>query len=455
VGHARSAIAFDVVRRYLAWSGLEVTFVRNITDIDDKIIRKAAERGVSPEQHARELTAEYQKQMLAVGNLPPDAEPRVTESIDDIIALIERLVAAGKAYAAGGDVYYSVESFADYGKLSGQSIEDLRAGARVEIGEEKRNPLDFALWKAAKPGEPRWPSPWGEGRPGWHIECSAMILRVLGERFDIHGGGKDLVFPHHENEIAQSQGALGPGSFARYWMHNGFVNFNDEKMSKSLGNVFLVSDMLQRYDGESIRLFMVQTHYRSPINFEVVEKDGKPQFPGLDEAERRLDYFYSTLARIDDAGVGAPAPGEVIPEAEKLIPGVHAAMEDDFNTAVALAELGEAARAANKLLDDPRAVAKDVRRRSLARLGADLRAAGVGALGLLGQNPRDFLHARRARIAAVRGLDVARVEARLAERDAARKQREFTRADAIRAELRELGVEIMDTPRGADWRLND
>jgi len=455
VGHARSAIAFDVVRRYLAWTGLEVTFVRNVTDIDDKIIRKAAERGVPPEQHAREFTEEYQKQMLAVGNLPPDKEPRVTESIADIIGLIEQLIAAGKAYPAGGDVYYSVESFADYGALSGQSIDDLRAGARVEVDEDKRNPLDFALWKGAKPGEPKWASPWGEGRPGWHIECSAMILRVLGERFDIHGGGKDLVFPHHENEIAQSQGALGSGSFARYWMHNGFVNFNDEKMSKSVGNVFLVSDMVQRYDGESIRLFMVQTHYRSPINFEVIEKDGKPQFPGLDEAERRLDYFYSTLARIDDAAPGDAGAGAVIPEAEKLIPGVHAAMEDDFNTAVAIAELGEAARAANKLLDDPKAVAKDVRRRSLARLGSDLRAAAMGALGLLGQSPREFLHGRRARLAAVRGVDVAKVDARIAERDAARKERDFARADALRAELRELGVEIMDTPRGADWRLND
>ena len=280
-----------------------------------------------------------------------------------------------------------------------------------------------------------------------HVPESALVdlrNRVLATRW-----------PDKETVSDQSQGVLGPGSFARYWMHNGFVNFNDEKMSKSVGNVFLVSDMVQRYDGESIRLFMVQTHYRSPINFEVIEKDGKPQFPGLDEAERRLDYFYSTLARIDDAAPGDAGAGAVIPEAEKLIPGVHAAMEDDFNTAVAIAELGEAARAANKLLDDPKAVAKDVRRRSLARLGSDLRAAAMGALGLLGQSPREFLHGRRARLAAVRGVDVAKVDARIAERDAARKERDFARADALRAELRELGVEIMDTPRGADWRLND
>jgi cysteinyl-tRNA synthetase len=283
-----------------------------------------------------------------------------------------------------------------------------------------------------------------------------MILRTLGERFDIHGGGKDLVFPHHENEIAQSVGALGEGSFARYWMHNGFVNFNDEKMSKSLGNVFLVSDMVQRYDGETIRLYMIQNHYRSPINFEVLEKDGRPVFPGLDEAERRLDYFYTTLSRLDDAaGAAAPDDGAVIPEAQKLIPAIHAAMEDDFNTAVAVAELGEAARAANKLLDDPKSAPKDVRRRSLARLRRDLRDAACGALGLLCQDPRAFLHARRARLAALRGIDPAEIDAQLVEREAARKAKDFARADAIRASLRERGVEIMDTPRGAEWRVDE
>ncbi len=454
VGHARSMIAFDVVRRYLSWAGFEVTFIRNITDIDDKIIRKAAERGVPPAQHAREYADEYRAQMLGVGNLAPSVEPLVTESIADIIGIIERLIERGKAYASGGDVYYAVDSFPAYGALSGQSIDELRAGARIDVAEQKRNPLDFALWKAAKPGEPWWESPWGRGRPGWHIECSAMILRTVGEKLDIHAGGKDLVFPHHENEIAQSQGALGADSFARYWMHNGFVNFNDEKMSKSVGNVFLVSDMRQRYDGETIRLFMVQTHYRSPINFDVVEKDDRVVFPGLDEAERRLDYFYTTLQRLDDAGA-ALEDGPVIPEAERLIPAIHAAMEDDFNSAVAIAELGEAARAANKLLDDPKSAAKDVRRRSLARLRRDLRDAAGGALGLLTQEPRDFLHARRARLARARGLDVAAVETRLGEREAARRAKDFAQADAIRTELRERGIEVMDTPRGAEWRIND
>jgi cysteinyl-tRNA synthetase len=457
IGHARSAIAFDVVRRTLAWSALEVTFVRNITDIDDKIIRKAQERGVSTEAHAAEFAEEYTRQMLGVGNLPPSAEPRVTGTIPEIVAFIERLVAAGKAYPAQGDVYYSVDSFPGYGALSGQSIDELRAGARVEVGEHKQNPLDFALWKAAKPGEPWWDSPWGRGRPGWHIECSAMILTTCGVSLDIHGGGKDLVFPHHENEIAQSVGALGPGSFARHWMHNGFVNLNDEKMSKSVGNVFLVSDMRKRYDGEAIRFFMVSTHYRSPINFEVVERDGQAIFPGLDEAERRLDYFYSTLARLDDflGDKREVEPGPVVPEIERLVGAVREAMTDDFNSSVALAELGEAARAANKLLDDAKAAAKDVRRRSLARAARDLRDAARGPLGLLEQEPRAFLHARRARLAQARGLDAAAVESRLAERAAARQAKDFARADALRGELRELGVEIMDTPRGAEWRIND
>jgi len=457
VGHARSAIAFDVVRRFLRWSGLDVTFVRNVTDIDDKIIRKANERGIPAAEHAREFAEIYRRDMLSVGNLPPDVEPHVTRTIPEIVAFIERLVAKGKAYAAGGDVYYSVESFPDYGALSGQPIDELRAGARIEVDEEKRNPLDFALWKAAKPGEPKWPSPWGEGRPGWHIECSAMILATVGEHLDIHGGGKDLIFPHHENEIAQSVGALGPGSFARHWMHNGFVNLNDEKMSKSVGNVFLVSDMTRHYDGESIRLYMLQTHYRSPINFEVIETDGRVAFPNLDEAERRLDYFYSTLARIDDF-LGEKKDveaGAVVPEAERLVPAVRAAMEDDFNTAVAIAELGEAARAANKLLDDPKAAAKDVRRRSLARFARDLRDAGEGALGLLAREPRAFLHARRARLAAERGIDSAAVEARLRDRDAARKAKDFARADELRGELRARGIEVMDTPRGAEWRIAD
>jgi cysteinyl-tRNA synthetase len=285
-----------------------------------------------------------------------------------------------------------------------------------------------------------------------------MALRTLGVTFDIHGGGKDLIFPHHENEIAQSVGALGPGTFARYWMHNGLINLKGEKMSKSLGNVFLVSELMRRFDGESIRHYCLSTHYRSPIDFEFDEvAPGTVTFPGLDDAERRLEYFYATLLRIDDflgdradadAGAGALAPG-----ADGVVAAVRAAMDDDFNSAVALAALGEAAKVANKLLDDPKSAPKDVRRRSIARLGADLREAAGRPLGLLERAPRTFLHGRRARLAAARAIDEGAVSARLLERDAARRAKDFTRADAIRDELRALGVDIMDTPRGAEWRI--
>jgi cysteinyl-tRNA synthetase len=458
IGHARSELAFDVIRRYLEWDGWAVTHVRNITDVEDKIIRRANEEGVTAREISERYAAQYREAMALVGVKRPDIEPLVTQTMPEIIALIERLIAGGKAYESAGDVYYSVAAFADYGKLSGQSIDDLQSGARVEPGEQKRNPLDFALWKAAKPGEPSWPSPWGEGRPGWHIECSAMALTHLGESFDLHGGGKDLVFPHHENEIAQSQGALGPGTFSKYWLHNGFLNLSGEKMSKSLGNVLGVAEMCKLFDGESVRFYMVSHHYRMPIQFEVADRaSGGPSFPGIDDADKRLDYFYTTLARLDDflGDKTAVEAGEVIPEAAALVDKVHEAMGDDFNTAVAVAEIGEAMRAANKLLDDPKGTPKDVRRRSLARLSRDLREVARGALGVLAKEPRDFLHARRARLSAQRGIDPTEVAARLADRDAARKAKDFARADELRTELRGRGIEVMDTPRGADWRIVD
>jgi cysteinyl-tRNA synthetase len=456
IGHGRSAIAFDVVRRYLQWTGITVQFVRNVTDIDDKIIARAAERGEDPKALAERYADEYNRAMAALNVLPPTVEPRVTQHIPQIISLIEKLIAKGKAYASGGDVYFSVASFPPYGKLKGQSIDELQAGARVEVGEKKMDPLDFALWKAEKPGEPSWESPWGKGRPGWHIECSAMVIEHMGDRFDIHGGGMDLIFPHHENEIAQSQAACGDGTFARYWMHNGFVNFGGEKMSKSLGNVFLIADLATRFDGESLRFYLAQHHYRSPINFEVAETSAGPVFPSLEEAERRLDYFYTTLARLDD-DLGANTAienGPVVPEADRLIPAFREGMDDDFNTTVAFRELGEAATTANRLLDDPKAAVKDVRRRSLQRLARDLRSAG-GALGFFERPPSQFLHARRTRLAAQRGIVPADVDARLVEREQARKAKDFARADAIRAELREKGIVVMDTPRGADWRINE
>jgi cysteinyl-tRNA synthetase len=457
IGHAYSAICFDVIRRSLRWLGYQVLFVRNVTDVDDKIIDRANQRGEDPFELSARYGDEYNRDMARFGVLPPDVEPRVSTHIPDIIALIERLIERGRAYQAAGDVYFSVESLPEYGQRSGQSIKDLQAGARVEVDERKRAPADFALWKGAKPGEPSWESPWGPGRPGWHIECSAMTLRHLGETFDIHAGGKDLVFPHHENEIAQSQGAYGTGTFARYWLHNGFLNFGGEKMSKSLGNVFGCGQIAEAAGPEALRFFAVSHHYRSPVNFEVAEgAGGKAVFRDLEAADRRLDYFYSTLRRIDEflsAGKDA-GPGEVAPEAEVLVPAAREALADDFNTPVVLAALGEAARVANKLLDDAKAAPKPVRRRSLARIAGDVRDVG-GAVGILESDPTEFLAARRERLARAGGIDAAEVEALLTERSAARAAKDFARADSIRDQLKRLGVEVLDTPQGADWRVLD
>ncbi len=456
IGHLYSAICFDMIRRSLMWLGFEVTFVRNVTDVEDKIIKRAAENGEEPSDLATRYANEYNADMVRFGVLLPDIEPWVSGHIPDIVSLIEQIVANGAGYAVDGDVYFSVEDFPAYGRLSGQSIEELRAGARVEVDDRKRSPGDFALWKAAKPGEPWWDSPWGRGRPGWHIECSAMSLRHLGRVFDIHGGGKDLIFPHHENEIAQSQAALGSDSFARYWMHNGFLEFRGEKMSKSLGNVFGCDQIAAAVAPEALRFFFFQHHYRSPIRFEVKTVDGEVEFTDLEAAERRLDYFYSTLRRLDDflATGKDPGPGELVAEAERLVPAVREALSDDFNTPQVLAALGEAAKAANKLLDEPKSAPKPVRRRSLARLAEDLRGVAT-ALGLLTEDPVEFQTQRRARLAARRGIDMARVEALLSERTEARQAKDFARADGLRDELKAMGVEVLDTPNGVDWKILD
>jgi cysteinyl-tRNA synthetase len=455
LGHARAAISFDVVRRSLAWLGFTVRFVRNVTDVDDKIIARANERGELPLALASRYADEYNRDMGRLGVLAPDVEPRVSDHIVEIIALVDTLVTADRAYVVDGDVYYAVDRFPDYGRLSGQSVDDLRAGARVEIDERKRSPVDFALWKAAKPGEPSWDSPWGPGRPGWHIECSAMAARHLGESFDLHGGGKDLVFPHHENEIAQSQGAFGAGSFAQHWMHNGFVNLSGEKMSKSLGNFFTVAQVLEHYDPEAVRWFLLSHHYRSPINLEVIERDGAPAFPDLEQAERRLDYFYTTLRRLDDllATVKDDGTGAMIDGADTLALAARKALADDFNTPVVVAALGEAAKTANKLLDEPKGAAKDVRRRSLRRLAAELRDVGQNALGILASAPPRFLAARRDRLATRHGIDAAKVATLLADRTDARQKKNFAAADALRDQLQAMGVEVLDTPQGVDWRV--
>ncbi len=452
VGHARMMVAFDVIARHLRASGFAVTYVRNVTDVDDKIIRRAeAERRAAAEV-AREFTEKMNEDLRALGVLRADHEPNATEHIAEVVEIIGKLEARGLAYAAGGDVYYAVPGFARYGQLSKQNVDDLRSGARIEVGEQKRSPLDFALWKGAKPGEPFWPSPWGNGRPGWHIECSAMAHRYLGEPFDIHGGGADLIFPHHENEIAQSEGAFGDGQFARHWIHSGMVNFGGEKMSKSLGNFVTIRKVAETYDLEALRLHLIGVHYRSPVAFTIAHDDqGHARYPEIDEAEARLAYYYRTLERLA-AAPGADDGGAVAAPAERTLAAFREAMDDDFNTAAAIGHLSEAFLLANKLLDEPGAAAKDVRRRTLARLRQDLAACGA-TLGIFQRPPAAFLDAYRLRLCARRGIDPAAVEARIAERAAARKAKDFARGDEIRRSLQETGVELMDTPAGTTWRV--
>ena len=455
VGHARSAITFDVVVRHLRASGFEVAFVRNITDIDDKIIRRAQQENTTAEAIAKTYADAMAADMAALGITVPTHEPAATHHVQDIITFISRLVERELAYAAGGDVYFSVPSFPTYGALSGQSVDDLKSGARIEVGELKRSPLDFALWKGAKPGEPSWESPWGPGRPGWHIECSAMAHAFLGEIFDIHGGGSDLIFPHHENERAQSEGAFGLGTFARHWMHHGMVNFGGEKMSKSLGNFVTIKKVRETHDLEALRLLMLGVHYRSPASFTLArDAQGRAEYPDLDEAETRLDYFYRTLERLDQLlGDTAPAPGApILPAAEGTWDRFREAMDDDFNTAAALADFYEAFVLANKLLDDPKSAPKDVRKATLARLRVDLRRAG-DVLGIFQQPASVFLLARRSRLCARRGIDPVGVEQEIAARTAARAAKDFAAADAIRLALKSRNIELMDTPQGTSWRV--
>ena len=422
LGHARVMVVFDVVYRYLRARGYDVTYVRNITDIDDKIIKRANENGEPFTALTERFVQAMREDAAALGVLPPTLEPRATEHLGEIVEMIERLIARGHAYVAdNGDVYYAVTSFDGYGSLSGKSIEDLQAGARVEPGEQKRDPLDFALWKAAKAGEPAWDSPWGPGRPGWHIECSAMSTRALGNHFDIHGGGADLTFPHHENEIAQSEGATGE-PFVNCWMHNGFVRINDEKMSKSLGNFFTVREILQSYRPEEVRYFILTSHYRSPLNYD----EGN-----LQNARGALTRFYTALRGLPDA-----APDQ----AGELTARFLAAMDDDFNTPEALAVLFDLAREVNRLRRESDAVA--------APLGAELRRLG-GILGILQDDPEAYL---RGGEGSAEGLSDAAIEGLIAQRLAARKAKNWAEADRIREELKGKGVLLEDGPGGTTWR---
>ncbi len=470
LGNARPLVAFDIVTRHLRARGYTVKYVRNITDVDDKIIRRAAELGETPTELTTRYTAAFHAACAELCCIAPDVEPRVTDHIGEIVEMIAKLVERGLAYASEGDVYFAVQQFDSYGALSHQRIDELESGARVDPNEKKRHPLDFALWKGAKPGEPFWSSPWGDGRPGWHIECSAMAWRHLGERFAIHGGGIDLAFPHHENERAQSQGALGPGTFARWWMHNGFVNFAGGKISKSdeasrilFERAFKLPVLFERHGGETARAFLLTTQYRNPINFEVTvdgddERTAPLRFPGLEEAERRLEYGYLTLTRLADVlAVGKPGgAGAVAPELEALgwLGKLQAALDDDFNSAEALAALNEGLTLANRVLDGHLTAAKDVKRRTLERLSDELKVA-AGELGLFEAPPAEWLAAHRIRRCRARGIDADFVVQRIAARTEARTRKAFAEADQVRDELRARGVEIMDTPRGTEWRVTE
>ncbi|WP_428567933.1 MAG: cysteine--tRNA ligase [Solidesulfovibrio sp. DCME] len=446
IGHARSSVVFDVLVRHLRRLGLDVTFVRNFTDVDDKIIKKANTEGVSSTEVAERYIAAFYEDMDRLGILRPNAEPKATEYIGEMAQLAERLIQSGHAYRTpSGDVYFRVRSFDGYGKLSGRDLEDMRAGARVAPGEEKEDPLDFALWKASKPGEPVWESPFGPGRPGWHLECSAMSEKLLGIPIDIHGGGQDLVFPHHENEIAQSEAAAG-GEFCRYWVHNGFVRINTEKMSKSLGNFVTIRDIYARYLPEVLRFFLVSSHYRSPLDY---------SDQALDEAEKGLRRIYAAKAQMEQALTrakwsGTKLPAEVGQELAKLEEGYAAAMDDDLNTAQALGHVFGLVRLAGRLMEDKTLAKSQETADVLRRILADL-ADWATVLGVFGSDSEAFLEALKASRAARLGIDAAKVEALLADRLQARQAKDFARSDAIRDALAGLGVTVMDTPAGQRW----
>ena len=464
IGHARSALVFDVIRRYLEFSGYQVEFVKNFTDVDDKIIKRANEQGVSCEMLTAKYIRAYYEDMERLGIRQASIEPKATEHMTDIVRLTETLVKKGLAYHVDGDVYFEVAKYSRYGHLSKRKLEDLQAGARVDVNERKRSPNDFALWKMSKPGEPSWESPWGHGRPGWHIECSAMSMRYLGETFDIHGGGMDLIFPHHENEIAQSCGATGK-EFARYWLHNGFVQINKEKMSKSLGNFFTIREIFEKSEwpeaetGEMLRYFLLGTHYRSPLDF---------SDQSLQEAKNAVNGFYDLFKRLEEneSEERATAPNGLLESIERCKTAFREAMEDDFNTPVVIAELQRLKSEVNKFLSQGLSnEAREVARGEFRSLGSvlglfQLEKWQFGLIeffrdkirigkreftpGLISPDERTYIP---------RSLSEAEIESRINQRNEARKKKDFARADEIRKSLASLGIVIEDKPDGTSrWK---
>ena len=456
LGHARSSVFFEVLVRYLRRRGFAITWVRNYTDIDDKILNRAKQEGAAWDDIAARYIASFDKDMAALGIPPAQIEPKATEHIPEMLEIIRRLEEKGFAYqgAPGGDVYFRVRKFPGYGKLSGQSPEDLEAGARIEVDEAKEDPLDFVLWKASKPGEPQWPSPWGPGRPGWHIECSAMSMKYLGETLDIHGGGRDLVFPHHENELAQSEAANG-ATFARFWVHHGLLTIDQEKMSKSLGNFFTIKEVLAKFPAEVVRFFLINSHYRSPLDFSDA---------ALAEAETALVRLYTPLAKIEEMLRAHPAPGGPPPpdfapavldadEMERLwtlSARFDEALDDDVNTAQALGYLFDAVRLTNRLLENPSSEPHYLA--LLAHLHQQFLELGH-VLNLLQADPAEMLTLLRQKPADL-PITPEEIEAMIAQRTEARQNKDWAQADKIRQDLLEIGILLEDTPQGTIWRVS-
>jgi cysteinyl-tRNA synthetase len=471
-GHARSALAPDLLVRRLRTLGIKVKYVRNITDVDDKILERAARDGEQPLALSQRMAEIYQRQIKESGCLEPDHEPRVSDHLPQIYELVKRLIERGAAYLVempdgARDVYFAVRSFPGYGKLSRRRIDDLLAGARVETSAHKRDPLDFALWKGAAGDEWGWESPWGRGRPGWHIECSAMCKHYLGQPFDVHTGGMDLIFPHHENEIAQTEAAEPEaGPLAKIWMHNGFLNVDKEKMSKSLGNFVTVGDVFARNDPEALRYFFLSAHYRGPIQFDTDQlEDGRVVFPGVDEAERRIDHAYLALGRLDEmVRKGLTAPAKLGAEllayrtaADRAVAAAEAGLDDDLNTPIALASLAELTHLAHELADlvvkrkkDPGFVAGASAAAQFLRFGITRVAS---QLGLLESTPEDYARRTRERRLRLRGLTAEAIDQKVAERAAARQRKDFASGDAIRAELTALGVAVHDGGDKSEWTI--
>jgi len=452
IGHARSSLVFDMIVRYLRYRDYKVTFVRNFTDIDDKIINRANEQGTTSEELAGRFIEEFYRDMDYLGVDRPDFEPKATEHIPDMIGIIETLIEKGKAYPANGDVYYAVDQFPAYGKLSGRNIEDMQAGARVEVNDLKNHPMDFALWKSSKPGEPAWDSPWGPGRPGWHIECSAMSKKFFGDTFDIHGGGKDLIFPHHENEIAQSE-AANCKPFVNMWIHHGFVTVRneqtdeEEKMSKSLGNFLTIRDLSEKFHAEVLKLFVFSTQYRNPLEYSV---------QAMQDARTGLNRLYECLASIsgidrspDDAAASVISDKDRR-QLQSLKEPFNQAMDNDFNTAQGLGHLFEAAKIVNKII---RALPAGQHPEDLELLDQTARTVAelAAVIGVLKEDPIEFLDRQRQEILAGIDIDPAAIEALIAQRNEARANRDWALSDQIRDRLLEKQIELMDGPDGTTW----